>query len=233
MQVATGMRRPVTVLIAVSLAVLSVLVVTLTASAQESAAHRFFGFSGDVTIDGEPLLPGDEIFGFKDGVEIGRSTVNSAGAWILDVDGSLLDAGPCEVTFVVRGLSTHQSWDTCPLRVRLALVRPSGSADSGTQTANGSAGGAADNGSSTSSEGASDALEGDETDSLAGDDEQGAQSLQEREIVRPAAPRTGTGGALGVGEDTNWPRAAAVTALLTFAFAVVALLIARRTDGAA
>lgn len=232
MQVATGRRRLVVVLTAVSLAVLSALFVTLTASAQESATHRFFGFSGDVTIDGEPLLPGDEIVGFKDGVEIGRSMVNSAGAWILDVDASLLEASPCEVTFVIRGLSAHQSWDTCPLRVRLALVRPPGSADSGTDSENGSAGGAADDSSSTSSEGAADALEEDETDSLAGDDEQDAQSSQEREIVRPAAPRTGTGGALGVGEETNWPRAAAVTALLTFAVAVVALLIARRTDGA-
>ena len=232
MQVATGRRRLMVVLTAVSLAVLSALVVTLTASAQESSTHRFFGFSGDVTIDGEPLLQGDEIVGFKNGVEIGRSTVNSAGAWILDVDASLLATSPCEVTFVIRGLSADQSWDTCPLRVRLALVRPSGSADSGTQSANGAAGRAADDGSSTSSEGATDALEADESDSLAGDDEQDAQALQEREIVRPAAPRTGTGGALGVGEETNWPRAAAVTALLIFAAAVVALLFARRSDGA-
>ena len=53
---------------------------------------------------------------------------------------------------------------------------------------------------------------------------------QEREIVRPAPPSTGTGGVLAAEQSTNWPRAAAITALLMLAISVLALAISWRTD---
>ncbi len=228
MQVASGWRRSAVVLTAL----LVVLAAGVSVTAQDNPIHRFFGFSGDVTIDGEPLQPGAEIVAAQDGNEIGRATVNPAGAWIMDIDAALLDGGPCDVTFIIEGLQTDQDWDTCSLRVRLTLFSPPGSTASD-NSSGGSGGGSATNtgDSSTPANPAKSADDGADADDSIGDEED-PQSSQGQQIVRPAAPRTGTGGVLGSEASTNWPRAAAITALLTLAIASVALLMSRRTDSA-
>ncbi len=234
MQVASGWRRSAVVLTAL----LVVLAAGVSVTAQDNPIHRFFGFSGDITIDGEPLQPGNEIVAVQDGAEIGRATVNPAGAWIMDVDAALLDGGPCDVTFIIAGLQTDQDWDTCSLRVRLTLFSPPGSTASESRSDNssgGSGGSSAGNARDSSTPGnpAERAADGADADgSIEDGDEADPQSSQGQQIVRPAAPRTGSGGVLGSEGSTNWPRAAAITALLTLAVASVALLMSRRTDSA-
>ena len=232
MQVASGWRWSAVVLTTL----LVVLVAGVSVTAQDNPVHRFFGFSVDITVDGEPLRPGDEIVALKDGNEIGRAAVNPAGAWIMDVDATLFNGGPCNVTFIIEGLQTDQEWDTCPLRVRLTLFSPPGSTASGSgsdSNSNSAVGGANKPGSSTSANETEQAADGAAAgDSIEEDDEAEAQSSQARQIVRPAAPRTGIGGILDSEEAANWPRAAAITALLTLTVALVALLISRRTDSA-
>ncbi len=234
MQVASGWRRSAVVLTAL----LVVLAAGVSVTAQDNPIHRFFAFSGDITIDGEPLQPGAEIVAVQDGNEIGRATVNPAGAWIMDIDAALLDGGPCDVTFIIEGLQTDQDWDTCSLRVRLTLFSPPGATDSGSERENsqgGSGGGSAPGGENEQhADGAvaADPNDTDPNDTLRDGDEADSQSSQGQQIVRPAAPRTGTGGVLASEASTNWPRAAAITALLTLAIASVALLMSRRTDSA-
>ena len=234
MQVASGWRRSAVVLTAL----LVVLAGGVSVTAQDNPIHRFFSFSGDITIDGEPLLPGAEIVAVQDGNEIGRATVNPAGAWIMDIDAALLDGGPCDVTFIIEGLQTDQDWDTCSLRVRLTLFSPPGSTDSGSgrETSPGRSGGGSASGGENEQHAdgavAADPNDTDPNDTLGDSDEGDSQSSQGQQIVRPAAPRTGTGGVLASEGSTNWPRAAAITALLTLAIASVALLMSRRTDSA-
>ena len=229
MQVASGWRRSAVVLTAL----LVVLAAGVSVSAQDNPIHRFFSFSGDITIDGEPLLPGAEIVAVQDGNEIGRATVNPAGAWIMDIDAALLDGGPCDVTFIIEGLQTDQDWDTCSLRVRLTLFSPPGATDSGSgrETSPGRSGGGSASGGENEQH-TDGAVAADPNDTLGDGDEGDSQSSQGQQIVRPAAPRTGTGGVLDSEGSTNWPRAAAITALLTLAIASVALLMSRRTDSA-
>ena len=57
-----------------------------------------------------------------------------------------------------------------------------------------------------------------------------AAESDEREIIRPAPPLTGTGG-LSADRMPNWARVAAITAVLTFVVATLALLFGRRSDG--
>ncbi|MDE2966881.1 MAG: hypothetical protein OXS30_05260 [Chloroflexota bacterium] len=229
MRVAIGWRRWIVVLAALSVALLGGAI----AQAQSDPTHRFFGFYGDVTIDDNPLEPGALIVATIGEEEIGRATVNQAGAWILDVDPSHFEAGSCSLTFVVDGLRSDQEWDTCPLRVRLALY-----SDGQERESSGSPDAVADSGEQDDPASNESAIQADQAaaegeepsgDQMA-DDEAADSEEQEREIVRPAAPRTGTGGLFATEDSTNWPRAAAITALLIFGIAIMALLIGRGTD---
>lgn len=187
-------------LVAAVAALLIVLIGWTAIGAQDAPMYRFFGFAGDVTVDGEPIAPGTVIAASINGEEIGRTEVNAAGAWVLDVESEDFDELTCNITFEVEGLQARQPQDDCSLRVRLAFSSddPTG----GTQA------------------GADQSVEDDEL-------------TQAGPVVRPAPPRTGAGG-LAEGEAaTNWPRTAAITAVLTLGAALVALLISRRSDNAA
>ncbi len=210
--------------------------------AQRSQTHRFFGFAGDITIDDQPLRQGDVIVVSVDSKEIGRTTVGAAGAWLIEVDSSYTSARPCAVSFVVDGFEVDERWDTCPARVRVSLTRgstePAGedttqTDTSGEQTDQTEDSQETDDDAPVESEPAEpvdeEMMDEDEMD------EDGSASDErdsdERQIVQPDTPRTGTG---GLAEDsTNWASAAAITALLMFAVAAVALLIGRRTDSSA
>ena len=82
MQVSTSVQRWIVVLAAVAIVLFGGVVTLAQAS---DPIVRYFGFSGDVTIDGGPVEPGTVIVAMVDDEEVGRTTVNQAGAWILDV----------------------------------------------------------------------------------------------------------------------------------------------------
>lgn len=231
MQVAAGARRWIVALTAVTIVLFGVV-----ASAQSSdPIVRFFGFSGDVTIDGAPVEPGTVIVAMFGDEEIGRTTVNQAGAWILDITLADLPADDCGVTFVVDGLLAPDKWDCGEVRLRIALVRDGKERDSGQspvaqaeseQDDTGSAQPADASGESSSQSSA----ERDDADEVSTERDGDKQVEQSQKIVRPRAPSTGTGGVLDSEESTNWPRAVAITALLTFGIALIALLMGGRTN---
>ena len=118
MQVSTSVQRWIAVLMALTI----VLIGGVVTSAQTSdPIVRFFGFSGDVTIDGGPVEPGTVIVAMVGDEEVGRTTVNQAGAWILDVNSADLPGDSCGVTFVVDGLRAPEEWG---LRGAEAAARP-------------------------------------------------------------------------------------------------------------
>ncbi|MYG90166.1 MAG: hypothetical protein F4188_01375 [Chloroflexi bacterium] len=167
--------------------------------------------------------------------EIGSTTVNQAGAWILDI--YVHDLGPdsCTMALVVDGLRAPDEWHCGEARVRLALVRDGQDGDSSSAPdsleeseedeavqsqpadANGESGSQA-------------SAEQDDADESTTETEEDTGVEQSRNIVRPGAPSTGTGGVLDAEESTNWPRAVAITALLTFGIALIALLMGGRTN---
>jgi hypothetical protein len=232
MQVANGRRRSIVVLVTVLIGLFGGAI----ASAQgTNAAHRFFGFQGDITINGDPIAAGIEIVALVEDEEVGRTTVNQAGAWILDVAASHFTDGSCQVTFIVDGLQVDLDWETCELRVRLSLVTDRQSDESGPASQVSAEPDAQDDSESSLTGEAEDGAAGgaNSDDRMEEGDEPGqsASSQQdERAIVRPAVPRTGLGGLVTTESSTNWPRAAAITALLTFGAGVAALLIGRRSD---
>lgn len=197
MQVSSAWRYRAVLAVVVML----VLAGVSTASAQDSSStHRFFSFLGDVTIDDARLQPGHEIVALIGEQEVGRATVNAAGAWILDVDANLLSSEPCNVSFVINGYRVDYDLDTCERRVRLALLTPAGDA-------------------------------GDSANQAAADDKNDDEDKQDQGIVRPAPPRTGTGGLLDHAGSADWPRTAAITGVLMLIVSGVALLLSRSTDG--
>ncbi|MXX30858.1 MAG: hypothetical protein F4Y69_00470 [Chloroflexi bacterium] len=195
-----GIARSARRLIAVGLASLIVLTGWTSISGQDASMYRFFGFAGDVTIDGDPLEPGAVIVASVDGVEVGRAEVNAAGAFVLDVNSDDFDEATCNIVFEVNGLRGRQSGDDCSLRLRLAL----------------------------SSDDAAGAESESEAELAADDDE----LTQAGAIVRPGTPRTGGGGLAEAESATDWPRTAAITAVLTLFAALAALVLSRRSDGA-
>lgn len=232
MQVATGVQRWIVVLTAVTI----VLFGGVVTSAQSSdPIVRFFGFSGDVTINGEPIGPGTTIAAMVGDEEIGSTTVNQAGAWILDLNLPDLDPDSCAVTFVVDGLRAPDEWDCGELRVRLALVREGQEPDSSDSP---DSQGESEQDDAVSSQpadssgesGSQASAEQDDGDELSTERDGDKRVEQSQRIVRPGAPSTGTGGVLDAQESTNWPRAVAITALLTFGVALIALLMGGRTN---
>ena len=96
-----------------------------SADAQDSPPpHRFFGFAGDVTIDGVALTEGTVIVAMIDGAEASRGTVSSTGSWFLDIPISDKKENPCNVSLVIGGIAVQGTWDKCPMRVQLALSSP-------------------------------------------------------------------------------------------------------------
>ncbi len=218
MQIALGWRR-----VAVVLATLAVALFGLsTVSAQDSDTHRFFGFAGDVTIDDQPLAQGAAIVAMVDDIEIGQTKVNQAGAWILDVSSKDFTNEPCNVTFVFDGHHIDPGWKTCELRVRLAVTTPGGAQAEQSEDS------MAEDAGADEEEAAAEASNGGELTTEDNDEEPAAS--EQTQIVRPAPPRTGTGGVLASEQSTNWPQAAAITALLMFGLTTAALIISRRTD---
>lgn len=218
-------------------------------AAQDPEVHRFFGFLGDVTVDGEPVGPGSRIKALLGDEVVGETVVNAAGAWILDVNRDVFGGSNCDVTFVINDLRAETAWETCTMRVRLALISPTAPTMTASAADNvgatGDRSGAADQSGVSSTESAaateSDRAAEETEDQTAGEMEEetaeGGENgedgtlVQSEELVRPKPPATGTGGIDDAGEHTNWPRAAAVTAALTLVAALAALLISRRTDG--
>ena len=232
MQVAAGFRRWIVVLTAVTL----VLFGGVVASAQSSdPIVRFFGFSGDITINGEPVGPGTTIAAMVGDEEVGSTTVNQAGAWILDINLSDLSPDSCTVTFVVDELRAPDEWHCGEPRLRIALVREGQEPDSGSSPVSQAVSEQDDSMSSQTADasgesGSQASAEQDDADESATETEEDTGVEQSRNIVRPGAPSTGTGGVLEAQESTNWPRAVAITALLTFGIALVALLMGGRTN---
>lgn len=233
MQVSTSVQRWIAVLMALTI----VLIGGVVTSAQTSdPIVRFFGFSGDVTIDGAPVEPGTAVVAMVGDEEVGRTTVNLAGAWVLDVNSADLPADACGVTFVVDDLRAPEEWDCGEPRLRIALVRDGQERDSsGSSTGSPGESDQADSATSDADEadgenGSPAIAEQDDGDQMSADDEGDEDADESRQIIRPSAPSTGTGGVLEDQHSTNWPRAVAITALLTFGAALVALLMGRRTN---
>ena len=229
MQVASARRRVAAALVALLLFAVG----WSSVEAQDPEVHRFFSFLGDVTIDGEPVRPGSTIVALADGEVVGETVVNAAGAWILDVDSEVFDDGNCNVTFVVNDLRSETAWDTCTMRVRLALISPGGQtatdseSDAPTDTT-------ADQPGAPSTESAADAEPEVAEDAIEEEQEEQVDDgalVQSEEFVRPGPPQTGSGGTLQEDGHAAWARTAAVTAALTLVAALAALLISRRTDG--
>ena len=231
MRLVLAWRRSVLVLAMLTLSVLSpALVGVASVGAQESDTERFFGFAGDVTIDGEPLTQGAVIVAMVDEVEVGRTVVNRAGAWIIDVVSDDFSNSPCNVSFVFDGRHADPGWETCESRVRLALRSPT---PEGAQTEQAEQAGESSTASVDEDEQEAEAAETDDGELMSEDDGAEPAASQERQIVRPSVPSTGTGGVLAAEPSTNWPRAAALSALLMFGVAVAALVISRGTDSSA
>ena len=104
----------------VLLALLLSLLATATAAAQEAPSHRFYGLKGDITIDGQPLEPGETIIAWHQDREIGRTTVRADGSWVIDVQ---VERFPdrCSVRFSVQSVVGTHSWTNCNLRVKMAF----------------------------------------------------------------------------------------------------------------
>lgn len=228
MQVAMAWRR-----VAAALVALLILAVGWSSiGAQDPEVHRFFGFLGDVTIDGEPVGPGSTIAALVDDEVVGETVVNAAGAWILDINAEVFNGGNCNVTFVVNDLQAETAWETCTMRVRLALVSPDGQAatDSESDSPERAAADQSDDSSTDAlADAESDAAEDGMEEAMEEESDNGSL-VQSEELVRPNTPRTGTGGIHDEGDSANWARTAAVTAALTLIAALAALLISRRTD---
>ena len=201
-------QRFVIVLALIMLAALLVSVWSGNASldAQETPQYRFFGFAGDVTVDGAPIEPGVLITAKVGGAEVARAEVNAAGAWVLDIDSTDFEEASCNLVFEVDGLRGVHPGDDCSRRVRLALK-------SDTVRANGEA--------PAEMAELSDAALNDARD-------------QSRSLVRPASPRTGSGGLAESRPSASpaWPRVAAITAILVLVTTLAALLLSRRSDHA-
>lgn len=110
------MQRSLLALLALVLGLLAV----ATADGQEVPTHRFYGLRGDVTIDGQPLEPGETIIAWHGDREIGRTTVLADGSWLIDVE---VEQFPdrCSVRFSVQSVVGTHSWTNCNLRVKMAF----------------------------------------------------------------------------------------------------------------
>ena len=229
MQVAMARRRIAAVLVALSIVALG----WSSIGAQDPEVRRLFGFLGDITIDGEPVGPGSTIAALVDDEVVAETVVNAAGAWILDVETAVFGGGDCNLTFVVNDLRAETAWETCTMRVRLALTSPEGATTTVSES-DAPASTAADQSDDSATEPAADAepdAAEDELEEEIADQEDDGGPAQSEELVRPRTPLTGSGGILEEVGSTNWARTAAVTAALTLIAALAALLISRRTDG--
>ena len=212
--------RGIGLLAAAIMLVAAVVVGTSTADSQSPPPHRFFGFAGDVTIDGAAIEAGVEVVAMIDGEAAATGVVSNAGSWFLDIPVADLDE-PCNVTFVVDGIDADQTWTVCPMRVKLDLTSEAKTGDDDMMSE--------DDGDSMMEGDADDTME--EDDLLEADDSDGdTMEADDTAAVTPAVPGTGTGGLLGDGDGSPWASAVAITALLMFGVAAVALLIGRRTD---
>ena len=153
MQVAMAGRRIAAVLVALSI----VAVGWSSIGAQDPEVHRFFGFLGDITIDGEPVGPGSTIAALVDDEVVAETVVNAAGAWILDVETAVFGGGDCNLTFVVNDLRAETAWETCTMRVRLALTSPEGATTTSVSESDAPASTAADQSDDSATEPAADA----------------------------------------------------------------------------
>ena len=110
------MHRSLLVLLTLLLSLLA----AATAAGQEAPSHRFYGLKGDVTIDGQPLEPGETIIAWHQNREIGRTTVLADGSWVIDVQ---VERFPdrCSVRFSVQSVVGTHSWTNCNLRVKMAF----------------------------------------------------------------------------------------------------------------
>ena len=216
---------------AVGLALIAaVLLAGAIASAQDAReVHRFFGFLGDVTINGEPIDYAAEIVAMKGEEEIGRTVIGPAGTWVIDVDVEHIESRPCPVSFVVDGIRADPEWTHCPFRVQLALTGPVEEPSVAEVE-------------ELEEDKQEDVMEEvDEDDAVSDEEDEMQEAVSEDEDVAtaeqvettPGAPRTGTGGLLGNQEETtNWPQAAALTAALMLVISAAAWLMSRRSDGA-
>ncbi len=111
-----AMQRSLLVLLALVLGLLA----AATVDGQEVPTHRFYGLKGDVTIDGQPLEPGETIIAWHGDREIGRTTVLADGSWLIDVQ---VEQFPdrCSVRFSVQSVVGTHSWTNCNLRVKMAF----------------------------------------------------------------------------------------------------------------
>jgi hypothetical protein len=104
----------------VLLVLLLSLLATATATGQGAPSHRFYGLKGDITIDGQPIEPGETITAWHQDREIGRTTVLADGSWVIDVQVERF-ADRCSVRFSVQSVVGTHSWTNCNLRVKMAF----------------------------------------------------------------------------------------------------------------
>lgn len=206
MKLATQWRRA----LGVAAGLIALLAIGGAALSQPIPEFRFYGFSGSVTINGEPAPAGTVIIAWIGGEEAGRGTVDSAGSWWVDV------ASHSEgVTFTVGGREAGAG----PFEARPASGARRINLRIGADTP------------------AAGELEPEDAggDELRLESEDDAGSM---EPERPAAGSGGladenfpVGGSGGLADDgaASWPIAAGVTAAVMAALAGAALLAGRRT----
>ena len=78
-------RAKATVLLLAAAMALSVAAVVQAHDTLPLPDHRFFGFPGDVTIDGEPITEGMQIVAMIEGKTVSKAAVSADGSWYIDV----------------------------------------------------------------------------------------------------------------------------------------------------
>ena len=222
-----------------------------SALAQPLPEFRFYGFSGSVTIDGEPAPAGTVIVASADGEELARGTVSENGAWWVDVKYAAEG-----VSFSVNGIEAEGVYDA---------DRPSGSQQVILAVETGAPAMGEDDEDMLDSEDSlleddedmldsedslleddEDMLDSEEdllgtaeeedgmkdaVDSMSGGDAEAEDTTMQSDDDDESLPVGGTGG-LADESGSTWPLAAGLTALLVAGLGGAALLVSRRTGRA-
>lgn len=208
-------------LAALALLFASALAVWPSALAQEHGDHRLFALRGDITIDGDPLKPGDIVTILSGEQAIAETTVDSSGAWLVELRPGSFAAAPCSLRIAINGVTAEVFWETCPRRINLDLV----TVREVHADADAAADASADAAANAEADAKAEAEAGTEAEPGTDDQELNLEPASSSELDRPGVPKTGTGNLLRERPRTNWwPIGAAALACLVSGAAAVVML---------